>query len=141
MYKWSTSVTGYAAAIGVSITAGTDDMGDPTSGDRLPHIHDELIALVRDAGLLPLEALRAATIQNARQLGIDNAYGTVRMPLLSHGLAIMCCLGMIYHLIEQIGLGRVADLLVLAKSPLVDIRNTQSLSYVIKQGVVFTPIS
>ncbi|HEX8525790.1 amidohydrolase family protein [Allosphingosinicella sp.] len=68
----STSYVGYAAAataralrMGVPICAGTDAIGGSTS--NLPA---ELELLVGRAGLTPLQAIRAATFENARALGL-----------------------------------------------------------------------
>jgi imidazolonepropionase-like amidohydrolase len=96
-----------AHAAGVLIAAGTDGMLDD-SGNELPNIHVELEMLVR-AGLSPLEALTAATRTNAAALGISATHGTIEV-------------------------GKAADLLVLAADPLADIRNTRSISLVIRRG-------
>ena len=69
--------------------------------------HRELELLV-GAGLSPREALRAATRNGAVLLGVDS-------------------LGLIAP-------GKVADLLVLTKDPLADIRNTRSIEAVMSRG-------
>jgi imidazolonepropionase-like amidohydrolase len=69
--------------------------------------HREMELLVR-AGLTPRDALRAATRNGAVLLGVDS-------------------LGLIAP-------GKVADLLVLSKDPLVDIRNTRAIQAVMARG-------
>lgn len=63
------------------------------------------------AGLTPLEALRAATLDGARALGAQDSLGTVAA-------------------------GKLADLVVLAADPARDIRNTQTVVAVVKGGVM-----
>jgi imidazolonepropionase-like amidohydrolase len=97
---------------GVPVVAGTD-------GGDVPFVipgfglHDELATLVR-AGLAPLDALRAATIEPARMLGLDDALGTVTP-------------------------GKLADLVVLDADPLTDIRNTTRIHTVLTRGRVISP--
>jgi Amidohydrolase family len=97
---------------GVPIAAGTD-------GGDLPFVlpafglHDELALLVR-AGLTPLRALRAATIEPARLVGLDRELGTVEP-------------------------GKLADLVVLDADPLADIRNTTRIHTVLTRGHVVSP--
>jgi imidazolonepropionase-like amidohydrolase len=90
---------------GVRLAAGTDT----GTGYLVPgfSLHDELALLVA-AGLTPLQALRSATQDAARMLGLD-AVGTV-------------------------GKGKTADLLVLDADPLRDIRNTRRIHGVMVDG-------
>jgi imidazolonepropionase-like amidohydrolase len=69
--------------------------------------HRELELLVR-AGLTPREALRAATRNAAVLIGVDS-------------------LGLLAP-------GKVADLLILSKDPLEDIRNTRAITAVMARG-------
>jgi imidazolonepropionase-like amidohydrolase len=110
MDTWSFEVTRRARRLGVPIVVGTDLMARP-SRDSLPLLHDEMELLVRQAGLSPLEAIIAATRTNARALGIHGDYGVVRP-------------------------GLVADLVVLGADPTADIRNTRSILFTVKGGVV-----
>jgi imidazolonepropionase-like amidohydrolase len=74
-------------------------------------VHDEMALLV-NAGLTPLEALQAATINPARYLGRELTAGTVAP-------------------------GRSADLVVLDENPLADIRNISHINSVILRGQQF----
>lgn len=105
---WAVAVTRRAHALGVGIVAGTDALGRET-----PNLHSELQLLVRQAGLSPLEALRAGTQRGAQALGIADSTGTIAV-------------------------GMRADLVVLRASPAADIRNTQTIRYVIRGGTVHT---
>jgi imidazolonepropionase-like amidohydrolase len=71
-------------------------------------LHDELGLLVH-AGLTPAEALRTATINPARFLGVTDSLGVV-------------------------AIGKVADLVLLDGNPLQDIANTKRISAVIRGG-------
>lgn len=100
-------MVGLMQAAGVGILAGTDasDEAYVFAGSGL---HDELALLV-DAGLTPLQALRAATLNPARYLGAADSMGTVAA-------------------------GRVADLVLLDANPLDDIRNTMRIFAVVHDG-------
>ena len=64
-------------------------------------------------GMTPLQALRAATLNGARYLGMDRDLGSLEP-------------------------GKLADLVVLDKNPLADIRNSESIRYVMANGVLFS---
>ena len=89
---------------GVQLLAGTD-APELTPGFSL---HDELELLVK-AGLTPLEALQAATINPAKFLGLLDSLGTVEK-------------------------GKLADLVLLDANPLEDIRNSKRINTVIVNG-------
>jgi imidazolonepropionase-like amidohydrolase len=100
-----------AADAGVTILAGSDTgVNNPLlyPGDSL---HAELEALVA-VGIPPLEALRSATINPARWLGVYPTFGSISA-------------------------GAAADIVILNSNPLEDIANTRSLAAVIQQGVYF----
>lgn len=107
LYKLATMFTHLAHKAGIEISAGTDAFSD----DRNPHprIYDELDLLVNDGGLTPIEALKAATLSNARVLGIQNDYGSVSA-------------------------GKVANLVVLDENPIEDVKAIRTVSHVIKNG-------
>jgi Tol biopolymer transport system component len=73
--------------------------------------HWEMWAL-QSGGLTNMEVLRAATIHGAQAIGYSQDLGSIES-------------------------GKLADLIVLNKDPLVDIRNTNSIRYVMKDGELF----
>src|SRR3546814_5166099 len=73
-------------------------------------MHWEMWAHVR-GGMTPHEVLRAATINGAYGLGMEADLGSLEV-------------------------GKVADLLILNKNPLEDIRNTLTIERVMKNGVL-----
>ncbi len=91
---------------GVGILAGTD-MGNPYCfpGSGL---HDELELMV-EAGLTPMQALQTATLNPARYLGRDDEVGSI-------------------------GVGKLADLVLLDADPLVDIGNVRQIRAVVVGG-------
>ena len=95
---------------GARLLVGTD--ADGTYVVHGPSIHDELSLLVA-AGLTPYEALRAATANAAEFLGKDGEFGTIAA-------------------------GKVANLILLAGDPLVDIGNANRQIGVMVRGRWFT---
>lgn len=93
------------AAAGGRIAAGTDSPSQLLVPGFSAHREMELLV---GAGLSPREALRAATRNGAVLLGVDS-------------------LGLLAP-------GKVADLIVLTKDPLVDIRNTRAIEAVMSRG-------
>jgi imidazolonepropionase-like amidohydrolase len=100
------------AAAGGRIAAGTDAVNQLLVPGYSEHREMELLV---GAGLTPREALRAATRNGAVLLGIDS-------------------LGLLAP-------GKVADLIVLKKDPLVDIRNTRAIESVMTHGRMLDPDS
>ncbi len=94
---------------GVKLLAGTDTP-QPFVYPGFS-LHDELALLVQ-AGLTPLAALRAATYNPAEYLGALDSLGTVSS-------------------------GKIADLVLLDADPLADIGNTRRISAVIANGRLF----
>ncbi len=94
---------------GVTLLAATD-AGIPMLVPGLS-LHEELV-LLGEAGLTPLEALRTATLNPARVMGLADSLGTVEV-------------------------GKLADLVLLNADPLADIRNTQRIRAVIANGRLF----
>lgn len=105
---WAAEFTRRAHDAGVPIAAGTDGVGRPLAGE-LPAVHEEMAVLVDEAGLTPLQALVAGTMGSARAIGIEERVGSIQP-------------------------GKVADLVLLAADPTMDIRNTRRIVHVIKQG-------
>jgi imidazolonepropionase-like amidohydrolase len=100
------------AAAGGRIAAGTDAPNQLLIPGYSEHRELELLVA---AGLSPREALRAATRNAAVLLGVDS-------------------LGLIAP-------GKAADLVILQKDPLADIRNTRSIQAVMSRGRVYRPDS
>ena len=78
----------------------------------MPNIHREMELLVEQCGLTPLEAIRAATYNGARTVGMEKSYGTVES-------------------------GKIADLAILRDDPSTDIKRTKDIFAVIKGGIVY----
>ena len=95
---------------GVRIHAGTDAGSWLLPGATL---HWELELLVQ-AGLPPLDVLRIATQQAAESVGAEDDLGTLEP-------------------------GKLADIVLLDRNPLEDIKNTQTIWRVIKGGWLFDP--
>ena len=97
-------------AAGVRILAGTDiGVLNVVSGQSL---HEELTLLVRDAGLSPLDALRAATRDAAVFLGREQEIGTIAT-------------------------GKRANLILLDAAPLADITHVARINAVVLRGRLF----
>ena len=103
----------YDAGGGPWITLGTDH---PSWGDFLSgfSVHRELHCLVR-AGIPEYAALRIATHNGARALGMGDKLGTVQA-------------------------GKYADLTIVRGNPLADITATHNVWRVVKAGVVYDPV-
>jgi imidazolonepropionase-like amidohydrolase len=74
-------------------------------------LHEELALLV-EAGLTPLEALRTATVNPARVLGMADSLGTIEAD-------------------------KLADLVLLDANPLADITNTRRIRAVVANGRLY----
>lgn len=106
--EWSLAMIARLADAGVPIGAGTDTpIGWAVPGFSL---HRELELLVL-AGLTPIEALRAATLVPASFFGLEERNG-------------------------RVAVGYEADLIIVDRNPLDDIRNTQRIHSVISRGEV-----
>jgi len=94
------------------LTLGTDN---PSTGEFIAGFsaHRELHTLVL-AGIPPAAALRIATINGARAMGVSDKLGTLET-------------------------GKLADLVVIDGNPLADIRNTRKVRIVMKSGVIYDP--
>jgi imidazolonepropionase-like amidohydrolase len=109
VFQKELEIVGAMRKAGVQLLAGTDT-GNPFCFPGFS-LHEELALLVI-AGLTPAEALRSATLNPAKFLGLDKTLGTI----------------------EQ---GKVADLVLLDANPLEDVRNTQRINAVISNGRLF----
>jgi imidazolonepropionase-like amidohydrolase len=94
------------------LTLGTDN---PSTGEFIAGFsaHRELHTLVL-AGIPPAAALKIATINGARALGVSDKLGTIEV-------------------------GKLADLFVINGNPLTDIKNTRNVQLVMKSGLIFDP--
>ena len=106
-FKKRLQFIGMCSRAGVRIIAGTDGVGQ---GKLLPGfgLQHELELLAR-AGLTPIQAIQAGTINAARALKKDNELGSIEA-------------------------GKFADMVILNSSPLIDIRNTSSIDSVMIRG-------
>ncbi|QHN02014.1 amidohydrolase family protein [Granulicella sp. WH15] len=89
-----------ATKYGVKLAVATDFGGTPSG---------EMVLLVHDGGIKPLEALKAATISNADLLGISDKVGTLEP-------------------------GKSADIVAFTGSPIDDIENATKVTFVMSQG-------
>jgi hypothetical protein len=94
---------------GVTLLTATD-VGVPFQVPGLS-LHRELVRLI-EAGLTPLEALRAATLYPARVLGLTDSLGSIEV-------------------------GKLADLVLLDANPLEDISNTRRIRAVVANGRLY----
>ena len=68
--------------------------------------------MLQQGGLTPLEALRAGTLSGAQYLGLDGEVGSIET-------------------------GKLADLMITDKNPLDNIQNSESISFVMMNGVLY----
>jgi imidazolonepropionase-like amidohydrolase len=94
------------------LTLGTDN---PSGGEFLAGFsaHRELHTLVQ-IGIPPAAALKIATINGARAMGVSDKLGTIEV-------------------------GKLADLFVIQGNPLTDIKNTRNVQMVVKSGTIYDP--
>jgi imidazolonepropionase-like amidohydrolase len=97
---------------GGQLTLGTDN---PSTGEFLAGFsaHRELHTLVL-TGIPTAAALKIATINGARALGVSDKLGTIEV-------------------------GKLADLFVVRGNPVRDIKNTRNVQLVLKSGFVYDP--
>ena len=99
-----------AIQIGVPIALGTDQIPCETNSGTSAAIRET--ELYVEAGMTPAAALRAATIQPARLLGVDSYLGQIKQ-------------------------GYMADIIAVAGDPLKDIRALRTIEFIMKGGQVF----
>ncbi|MFC4656342.1 amidohydrolase family protein [Rheinheimera marina] len=108
IYQHGILLTKLAHQQGIPIVAGTDYQSEMT-GLPYPMVHQELQLLVEQAGLTPLQAIQAATLNGAKAIGVEQQLGSIEV-------------------------GKKANLLVLAANPAEDIHRTTQISHVLKNG-------
>jgi len=96
---------GKAIAAGVKIACGTDAPAIP-HGDNAK----ELWAMV-DRGMTPMQALRAATVNSAELVGVEDR--------------------------GRLAPGLLADIVAVPGDPSVDITTTQDVRFVMKDGLIY----
>lgn len=104
-FRHGLALTGAAHRAGVPVLVGTD------TGLGGLRYHDELQWL-HQAGLQPADVLRAATLQAARHLSLDDRYGSIEV-------------------------GKAADLVLLDGNPLQDIGNARRVHAVLLAGHLY----
>ncbi|WP_179346281.1 amidohydrolase family protein [Winogradskyella ursingii] len=105
MDDWVKRITKAAYEHGVTIAAGTD------FSVNLKWVQDEII-LLTECGLTNFDALKAATLNNAKAIGIEEMCGSISE-------------------------GKIANLVILDKNPLEAIQNIRSVVSVYKNGVEY----
>jgi len=104
-------LTNQAWRAGVTVSAGTD--GETPGEEPWPALFDELELLHNKAGLTLSAVITAATFNGAKAAGQQKEIGSVEP-------------------------GKLANLVVLSKSPLEDVRNFRSVILTVKRGRQFT---
>ncbi|WP_323844510.1 amidohydrolase family protein [Microbulbifer magnicolonia] len=99
------------ADAGVTLLAGSDSAALNTYVYPAEALHDELV-LFQDAGLSPLQALQAATVNGARFMGQWRDYGSIAE-------------------------GKKADLVILNENPLKNISATRSIEGLVHGGALY----
>jgi imidazolonepropionase-like amidohydrolase len=100
-------ITNQAYRAGVQISSGTD--GDTPANDPFPALFDELQLLHDAAGLPPMVVVQAATLNGAKAMGDAQDMGTIVR-------------------------GKLANMVVLERNPLDDVRNFRSVVLTVKRG-------
>jgi imidazolonepropionase-like amidohydrolase len=100
-------LTNQAYRAGVLISAGTD--GDTPASETYPALFDELQLLHDAAGLPPTAVVQAATMNGARAMGEAQDMGSIKT-------------------------GKLANMVVLERNPLDDVRNFRSVVLTVKRG-------
>lgn len=107
---FAAKLTLFAHQQGVEISTGTDVVL-PAEASH-PALFDELETLVVSAGLTPLEVIRAATLNGARVVGLEDDRGTLEA-------------------------GKRADIMFVSKNPVEDIKNLRAVVMTVKGGKVY----
>ena len=106
----SGKLTNQAWRSGVTITTGTD--GETPGEEPWPALFDEFELLHDKAGMPASAVIAAATLNGAKAAGQEKAMGTIEP-------------------------GKLANMVVLSKNPLEDVRNMRSVTLTVKRGKQF----
>jgi len=104
------AIAGQAWRAGVQVSAGTDAVAPWT--DPWPDLFHELDELVAKAGMSPVAVIHSATLVSARAAGQDRVMGSVEP-------------------------GKLANFVVLARSPVETLSNLKSVIMTVKRGRIF----
>ncbi|WP_448212449.1 amidohydrolase family protein [Colwellia sp. MEBiC06753] len=103
-YHHAVMLTQLANKAGIPISAGTDAFSDNSV-----QLYHELQLLVDDGKLSPIQAIQAATLNNAKVLGMSETIGSIES-------------------------GKLANMVIFNNNPTDDIANINSVAHVIKHG-------
>jgi hypothetical protein len=92
---------------GVTLSAGTDGFTEPRK--PYPALHEELVLLAERVGMPPAQVIRAATLIGATTIGEQARMGTIAP-------------------------GKLANMVVVEKDPLQDVKNLRTVMMTIKRG-------
>ena len=99
-----------AVKAGVKFSTGTDRFNDIS--EPFPAIFNEIESLVADGILDSRKVLLAATLNGAKVIGVEETHGTIEK-------------------------GKIANLVVLRKSPIEDINNIRTIEFAMKNGIIY----
>lgn len=108
--KLAFRLTNQAYRAGVQISTGTDEVSP--AADPYPQLYEELTELAEGAHMPAAEVLKSATVIGARAVGHEADMGTIEP-------------------------GKLANLMFVEKSPLVNIQNLKTVVLTVKRGVRF----
>ena len=104
------AIAGQAYRAGVQIDVGTDNVADWS--DQWPDMFHEMDALTTEAGMPTAAILRSATLIGAKAAGQARDMGSIEP-------------------------GKLANMVILARDPLADLRNLRTVVMTVKRGHVF----
>lgn len=110
--KYKAAEAAALRAVSKAITRGVRIAFGTDAGVFAHGRNAEEFALLVEAGLSPADALRAATVVDAELLGLTNQLGTLEP-------------------------GKLADVVAVPGDPLQDIRRTEQVFFVMKEGVIY----
>lgn len=99
-----------ASAAGVTFSTGTDYFNDIS--ESYPSLHNEIERLVFDGILDSKQVILSATFIGAKVIGIEKTHGSIEK-------------------------GKIANLVVLKKSPIEDITNIREIVFTMKNGLIY----